>query len=108
MTWILAGLVIGTAGSLILGWSMIQPRIWLTGQMRYDAKISALLLASQKGDDHFAGDDKAATEFTNSFQHVVLEDLRRRATQRLGIVGAGLLVLGFILQVVGTVATMKA
>jgi len=96
MTLTILGLALATIGSVLLGWSMIEPHIWLTRKQRYDAKLTAVLEAAQKGDNLYPGDDAKATEYANKFRNLYLEDLKRRTTRKIGIIGVAFLGLGFV------------
>ena len=92
------GIVIQTIGSILLGWAVIHPGIWLTKQRRLDANIEALLKSADFAEDQKLNDPKATAELARSVIRFYGMDVRQRAAQRVGWWAILALVIGLTLQ----------
>jgi hypothetical protein len=92
------GIVIQTIGSILLGWAVIHPGIWITKHKRLDANIEALLNAADYAEKKVPEDPKAAADLATSVVRFYGEDLRQRAAQKIGWWAIGMLVIGLAFQ----------
>ena len=97
------GLALSATGSILLGWTIIQPRIWIKSEKRLGKQIEAVLDASKYADKKHPNNNKIATNVTNKVAHIYLEDLKQRAAQMTGYWAVVFIAIGFIFQVIGLV-----
>jgi hypothetical protein len=97
----IGGLILSSIGSILLGWIVIQPKVWINEKKRVVKKIDALLIASTDAGRAYPNDPVKSAELTNRMAYECLEDLKIRSAQVAGYWAVFFIIFGLIIQIIG-------